>query len=140
MISTLERVSRLPVGSSARINGARLTSARDRHPLLLTAGELFRMVVLPPLQAHRPQGLSRPLTAFPGGTPVVEHRQFHILQRSGARKQIESLENESDLLVADFGQFVPIPVAHIHPVQKVLPAGRHIEAADQIHERGFSRA
>src|SRR4051812_34655326 len=45
MISWLFAVSRLPVGSSANITSGSLTSARDGHSLLLTAGQFRRGMV-----------------------------------------------------------------------------------------------
>ena len=44
--------SRLPVGSSARISGLVDQRPRDRHALLLAAGQLGRRVVHAVAQAH----------------------------------------------------------------------------------------
>ena len=60
MISTLVRVSRLPVGSSARrMRGPVDQRAGDGHPLLLAARQLAGLVVQPLAQAHAGQRLGR---------------------------------------------------------------------------------
>jgi len=81
MISTLVRLSRLPVGSSARISSGSLTSARDRDALLLAARQLVRLVVGPLAEAHRAQQLERLLVALPrrAAAAVVEQRQLDVL-------------------------------------------------------------
>ena len=53
MISTLVRLSRLPVGSSARTtSGSLIKRARDRDALLLAAGKLARMMIFAAAQAR----------------------------------------------------------------------------------------
>ena len=61
------------------------------------------------------------------------------MQRSGAREQVEGLKNEADFLVADARQLVIRHVADQVAVDVVLPAGRRIEAADQVHQGRFAR-
>ena len=41
--------------------------------------------------------------ALVGGGAVVDQRQLDVVQRRRAGKQIERLENEADLLIADTG-------------------------------------
>ena len=56
MISTLVRLSRLPVGSSARrTSGSLIERARNGDALLLPAGELARVMIFAPGQADRVQ-------------------------------------------------------------------------------------
>ena len=74
------------------------------------------------------------------GGAVVDQRQFHVVQRGGARKQIECLEDEADFLVADARQLVVVEFADELTVEPVAALGRRIEAADQVHQRGFARA
>ena len=69
MISMLVLVSRFPVGSSARMSGASLTRAlRDGNPLLLPAGELVRVVMLPPFQPQGFQGRKGSFLSLAPGT------------------------------------------------------------------------
>ena len=61
-------------------------------------------------QAHDLERLQAPLArlARRGVLVAVEHRQLHVLQGGGAGEQVEALEDEADLLVADIGEFVPV--------------------------------
>ena len=69
-----------------------------------------------------------------GRRAVVDERQFHVVQRTGARQQIKGLEYEADFLVADTGQFIVCHVADQTPVNVILTLRRRVEAADQIHQ------
>ncbi len=71
---------------------------------------------------------------------VINQRQLDVVERGGARQQIESLKDEADLFVADGGEIVIVELADQPARQPVFPARRSIEATDQIHKRGFSRA
>ena len=71
---------------------------------------------------------------------AVKHRQLDVFQRGGAREQVEALEDEADLLVADVGQLVAVERRNVHAVQQIIAAGRAVEAADHVHQRGFARA
>jgi len=62
------------------------------------------------------------------------------VQRGGAGQQVEGLEDEADLLVADARQLVVVHVADQLPVDVVVALGGRIQAADQVHERRFARA
>jgi hypothetical protein len=55
-------------------------------------------------------------------------------------RSVERLEDETDLAVADGGKLVVIELADQAPRQPVVSLGRRIQAADQIHKRGFPRA
>ena len=140
----LVRVSRFPVGSSARmmlrIGDQR---ARDRDALLLAAGELVRHVVMPLAESDRIEGRQRALVALTGPERIlaaVEQREFHVVERRGAREQVEALEHEADALVAHHGQFVLRRLRDILAGQHVLPARRTIETPHDVHERGLARA
>ena len=85
---------------------------------------------------ERVRGLVAPL---PGRHPRVDQRQLDVVQRVRPGEQVERLEDEPDLLVADAGQFIVGQIAHLLAVEPVLAAGGRIEAADEVHERGFPR-
>ena len=63
-----------------------------------------------------------------------------MCKRRRARQQIESLKDEADFPVADGGEFVVIELADQAAREPVIAARGRIEAADQVHQRGFSRA
>ena len=83
--------------------------ARDRDALLLAARELRGVMVLAIRQADRRQLGLRPLPPIARRRLAVEQRQLHVLQRRRPRQEIEGLEDEADLLVADAGQLVRPP-------------------------------
>ena len=51
------------------------------------------------------------------------------------RDQVESLEDETDQSVANVGEFALGLVGNRLAIQRVAPARRHVEAADDIHKR-----
>src|SRR5262249_28984201 len=111
---------------------------RDRDALLLAAGKLVRVVLDAILQADgserldgQPPPLGRMRTAF----LCVEQRQLDVLDRGRARQQVEALEHESDLLVADRRQLVVGQPRYVAAVQVIAARGRPVEAAEDVHER-----
>ena len=116
--------------------------ARDRHALLLSAGELARLVVLPARQAHDGEAPPRLLLALPRRVTAVrvDQRQLDVLERRRAREQVEGLEDEADLPVADLRPLVAVELRDVHAVEKVAARGRPVEAADDVHERALAGA
>ena len=122
MISTLvrgiQRAGRLVRQDDLRIVDQR---ARDGDALLLSAGKLAGMMLVAAGQADRVQRLHGALVRARAGDIGVEQRQFDVLQRAGARQQVELLKHESDLLVADLGQFVAVELA-----DTLMPSSRYV--------------
>jgi len=71
---------------------------------------------------------------------AVHHGQLRVFQSSGTGEQVEALENETDLLVADVGELVAVELGNIDPVEQIAAARRTVEAAEQVHERGLAGA
>ena len=137
--------SRLGIEISRRLVGKqnrRLVDKRagDSDALALAAGKFVRLVMDAVGQADAGQRLHRDLPAFVRGNAGINQRQFHIAQRVGARQQVECLENKTDFAVADFGELVVVHLAHAVAVQLVFAGGRRVEAADEVHQRGFAGA
>jgi hypothetical protein len=106
--STLVRVSRLPVGSSARRIAGSLTRARAMATRCCWPPEssgrfVMHAIAEADLIEHR-QSLPARVGNSPGA--VVEQRQLDVLHGRGARQQVEALEDEADLLVADRRELV----------------------------------
>ena len=99
MTSTLVRESRLPVGSSARMSlGLVDERARDGDALLLAARELARVMVErapSPTRSSAPCARAHRARVVP--TPGVDERQLDVLERAGAREQVEALEHEAEV-------------------------------------------
>ncbi len=69
----------------------------------------------------------------------IDQRQLHVVQRRGARQQVEGLEDEANLLVADARQLVIVELADQLSVQPVVAFAGSVKAANQIHQCGFAR-
>ena len=76
--------------------------AGDGHPLLLSARQFRRGMVLPPAQPHLRQGLPSRRMAHGSGFAPVDQRQLHIFQGGGARQQVETLEDEAQIMSYNF--------------------------------------
>src|SRR5215471_10008099 len=68
----------------------------------------------------------------------VNQWQLYVVQRRRTGKQVERLEDESDLFVANACQLIVIQLAYQLAVEPVLSLRWSIEAADQVHQRGFA--
>lgn len=72
--------------------------ARQRHTLLLAAGQLRRQVIEPFAQSQLFQQLHRLLAALPVALAAQQRRQLHVFQRVQRRHQHERLKHEADVL------------------------------------------
>ena len=93
-------------------------------------------------RSPRPTAFSasrRPLRRSAARDARVEQRQLDVLERGRARQQVEALEHEADLLVADMRQLRVSSAATSRPSSRYA-LGRLIEAAEQVHERRLARA
>ena len=98
-------LSRLPVGSSARIAGGfDRDGPRDGAALLLAAGELRGPVLHALAQTHALQRLARRRPPLRYAHALVDQGQFDIFERGELGQEVESLKNEANLPVADTGQ------------------------------------
>ena len=99
-------VSRLPVGSSASSSrGRKQQRARQRHPLLLAAGQLARPVREPLAEADPAPGSPPPARrSVRARQPQDQPRHHRVLERGELRQEVVELEDEADLAVAELGQ------------------------------------
>ena len=82
--------------------------AGDGDALLLAAGELAGRIALAVAEAEQLQRRARPLEAVAAvgrGRRGIEQRQRDVLDRAGARQQVEALEHEAEPLAADAREF-----------------------------------
>ena len=70
----------------------------------------------------------------------IDRRHFHVLQGSGVADQVVALKHETERLAAQARQFVAIERGDIRSHEAVLPAGRTVETADEVHQGGLARA
>ena len=139
MISSPVFESRFPVGSSASrmlgwLTRARATATRWRCPPDSSAGR-WSLRSPSPTASSAADGALAP---FLGRHAGVDQRQLDVVQGAGAREQVERLEDEADLLVADPGQLGVGQVRHALPVEPVLARRGRVEAADHVHQRALA--
>src|SRR5262249_42862340 len=68
----------------------------------------------------------------------VDQGKLDVFEGRGPRQQVEGLEDEPDLSVADLGALVAAEAGHVHSVEKIAPGGRPVEAANDVHERALA--
>jgi hypothetical protein len=121
------------VGEEQR--GLRDERPGDRHPLLLSAGELVRRVVearaQPDALEHRP-GPRRPLRARDAA--LVDERELDVLEGGRAREEVEPLEHEPDRLVPERRAAVGVEGRHVASADPARAARGPVQAADEVHE------
>ena len=97
-------ISRRLVGEQQRRLGDE--RSRDRHALLLPARQLARLVIQTIAESHASQRFRGELPSCPFQRPVaiVQQRQLDVVERRRPCQQIESLEDEAELLIAQVGE------------------------------------
>ena len=70
---------------------------------------------------------------------IVE-RHPRIVQSAGARQEVEVLEDEADLGVAEVGAIVGRGGGDLFAVEPVLTGGGMVQAAEDVHERALAGA
>src|ERR1700722_691356 len=84
--------------------------------------------------------LKRLLSLFFVGCAVEILSQHYVFKRGEIRHQMKLLENKSNLLRSKTSESGFIQPRHVHSVHDGLPRGGHVESAEYINQRGFSRA
>src|SRR5258706_15859062 len=92
----------------------------------------------PVCESDQGKRFARPLFAFCLADARVQGWQFDILESGGARKQIETLKNESYFAIANGGQFLLAEAGHLDSLEQIAPGARLVEATQTIHERRFT--
>src|SRR5579875_3639131 len=91
-------------------------------------------------EAHHGQGRLRPFEPLGLGQAGVLQRQRHVGQRPRPRNQVERLEHEADVAVAQVREVVLVEAADVDTIDPVAPAGRHVQAAEDVHQRALAAA
>ncbi len=69
---------------------------------------------------------------------AIEQRQFDILQRRGARQQVEALKDEAQVVAAQQGALVAVEAFDMDAAKQVVAGSRRVEAAEDVHRGGFA--
>ncbi|KAG1554821.1 hypothetical protein G6F50_012938 [Rhizopus delemar] len=114
--------------------------ARDRYALLLAAGQLARLVVHAVTQAQPLQQLLGTRVAHRAGAAGVYRWHFHVAARIQIAQQVVALEDETEMLAAQPRQRIRRHLLGGLAVHPVAALGRPVEAAENVHQRRFSRS
>jgi len=114
--------------------------ASDRDALPLAAGELVGFMEHAVAEADVFEGVAGTFEARRLAQTGVNERKLDVVQRIGAWQQIERLENETNLAVADLGELVVDHVRDVLAVELVAAGRRRIEAAEHVHQGGLAAA
>src|SRR6185312_8696018 len=114
----------------------------DRAARLVEVGEQLEHVArgVRVEVAGRLQRGERAAAALRARQAGVGERQLDLRERARARNEVEALEDEAELAVADVGEVVVVEGAHVDRVEQVAAPGRRVEAAEDVHERALAAA
>ena len=124
------------VGEQHRVAGR--DGARDRHALLLTAGELVAGSGRGGIPARRARSAAtaRGAAAAPGDGET----ELDVLQRGQPREQVEGLEDEGDRLAAEAEQLSAEAPVMSCPAITARPAVGESRAPIDVQERRLAAA
>src|SRR5690606_35967056 len=115
-------------------------SAGDGDALLLTAGELRGQVLGAVAHADLLESFEDAFLALGGRHAAVGERQLDVLVNGEVADEIEGLENETDLAVADAGTLGEREALHGATVEEVGALGGRVEQAENGEEGGLAAA
>ncbi|MCY1444794.1 hypothetical protein D9M71_612800 [compost metagenome] len=114
--------------------------AGDGGALLLAAGQFGGVMLHARAQAHLAQRTFDALLALAGRHAAVAQRHVDVVEQVQVGDQVEALEDETDLLVAQAAAGVVAQLAHVLPIEHVGAAGEGFQQAGDIEEGGLARA
>ena len=114
--------------------------AGDGHPLLLAAAELLREVLGAVLDGHALHDFRDTLLALGGGDVHVAQRQLDVLIHVQLVDEVEALEHEADVALAELGAVLLLEVAHLLPQQLVAAFRGVVQEAEDVEQGGFAAA
>ena len=108
--------------------------ACDGDALLLAARQLARLTRQAVAETHALQCLGGAAPSFGAAHTGIDQWCLDVFQCTGARQQVEVLEHEADLAVAQFGELVGVQLSDIAPLQDVAAAVGYVQAAEDVHQ------
>src|SRR4029077_10321326 len=104
--------------------------ARDGDALLLAARELAWQMFGAVRHADALERLLHSLPPLGRPHAAVSERQLDVFKHREVADQIEALEDEPDLAIAEPRAFPRLEVGHLPAVQRIRSAGRGVEQAE----------
>ena len=94
-------------------------------------------MVDPPAQPHQLQGGQRPLAPLAGRDAGVDEGQLDVGLGRRPLDEVEALEDEAQVPVADPGQLVVVELRHVGAADEVAARRRCVEAAEDVEHRAL---
>jgi hypothetical protein len=113
---------------------------RDRHPLLLAAGQLVGALVRMLPEPDHPQQQHRPLVPLGGVGAGEPHRDGDVLSGGEDRYQGVGLEDERQRLPAQPGQLIAAETGDFRPIYLHAAGVGPVQPANNVQQGGLSRA
>jgi len=73
------------------------------------------------------------------GQAGIDGRYLDIADRRQIVEQVVALEDEAEMLAPQCGQLIRVHLTGVLPVNQILPARSSVQAAEDVHQRGFAR-
>src|ERR1051325_7443282 len=113
--------------------------ARDGHALLLPARELRRQVVQARGQADHVHRFLDAVLALERGEPAVAQRDVDVVEDVEVGDEVEALEDEADVLIADPRHLPVGEAADVLAVEMVRAAVKDVEQPGDVEEGRLPR-
>jgi len=110
------------------------------YTLLLTAGELLRVVIAAMHDLHFVQYHFHALFAFGSFYAKIDQGQLDIFKHGELIDEVEALEYEADVAFAQVGSFAFVEVRHFYAIEHEAPAIGIVQQAQNVQKSGFSAA
>jgi hypothetical protein len=130
----------LPVGSSASTTAGSCASARDRHSLLLAAGEPIDGAVQPIAESDLAENRGAALAGGGPAYPVQLQREADVLLDVKGRDEIEELIDEPEVRAPEERAFRLPHRGHDPPADLHLAAVGAVDPAHEIEQGRLARA
>src|SRR6185312_3910429 len=108
--------------------------------LLLAARQLRRIMLEPRRQPDALQRILDPLLALGTRKSAIAQRHVDVVEQIEVRNQVEALEHEADLLVAQPRAVLVAELRDVDAVELVLAARGFFEQASDVEERRLAGA
>ena len=116
------------------------TGTGDGHTLLLAAAELLREVVGAVTDVHALEHGGDTLFALASPHVEVFEWQLDVLEDVEFVDEVEALEDESDIALAETGAVALLEVAHFGVTEPVVAGGGVVEEAQDVEQGGLATA